>query len=283
MSRPSILYQRLVVPASTVAAGLPGIQVPTDPTFLAAPEATEVDYVFIDEEHGLDRDYVVQPFLHEREFWTPEAVLPTTLHNLNGRVSDSNDYGEWKLPVPFLAVKGHGIGIEIENRIPDFGTALKVHFIGEGRDSKREYTLSFDCNLPAGAVGAPARVAFGGRNTYVSGKEDVWIHTVAWARKPGNPDFPGLPFAFNPRLIGMLVRPSFGTRWSGPGGGGTGGAFVPLIVMSNIRGPRAACFYKPNRQLILEQGDTFNLQVSPYTPNNGSTVLIAVVGKTVAA
>jgi hypothetical protein len=96
----------------------------------------------------------------------------------------------------------------------------------------------------------------------------------------------------------MSIKPSYGVKWSGPGGGGAS-SFLPLIVYSNQRGPRVACLYRPNHQqvltsdsilgkkgsvvgLVLEQGDVFSLEVSPYTPNNGAVALIALVGTTLA-
>jgi hypothetical protein len=295
VGRPTILFQRVPVPASTQPTpGAPGAAVRTDSTFFSAPEAMEVDYIFVDTEQANSGDIVIRPYLHEREFWVETPVLPTTFNNLV-RVADSEDYGEFWLAEPFLAQKGHGIGISIQNRIPDRGTSLIVMLHGYGRESGREYHLPFDCNMPLGTAAGVQR-DFGGRGDYVAGREDIWITALTWARKNGNPEFPDDLQAWNPRLIGLVVKPGHGTRWSGPGGPGAGGSFVPLIVYSNIRGPQAACFYKPavrvgsgasykdkrDRGLVLEQNDVFGMEVFPYTPNNGANALIAVVGTTLA-
>jgi len=276
------MFQRLAVPASPAAvpAGAPGLLQRTEPSFFSAPEAMKVDYMFVDSENGNSGDIVIRPFLHEREFWVEEPVLPSTYNNL-ARVSDSDDYGEWWLDEPFLAVRGHAIGIEIQNRFAGMATGLIVTMQGVGSESGREYSLRFDCNVPPGTVNG-VQQAYGGRDSYVSGREDVWIRCITWARKPGNPDEEGVPFGFDPRLIGMQIKPSYGVKWSGPGGGGAGGSFIPLIVMSNIRGPRAACFYKPSKDLVLEQNDVFGMEVFPYTPNNPTDALIALVGTTIS-
>lgn len=277
--RPIILFQRIEVPASPqpIPAGRIGPAVRTDAAFFSMPEAMKLDYIFIDTEEDNPGDIVVRPYLRERELWVPDFVLPSTYNNYHGRGTDSPEYGEFRLKEPFLAVRGHAIAIEVENRIPDECTALQVVLQGYGRDSGDEYSLSFDCNLPVGTA-AGIRQTFGGRNSYVSGKEDVWITALTWAAKPGNPDLVGTPFGFNPRLISLLVKPSYGTRWSGPGGGGAGGAFVPLSLHSNIRGPSIACMYKPHEGMLLEQNDVFTLEIAPYTPANGTIVHVGMVG-----
>jgi hypothetical protein len=284
------LYQAIDIPQSTVAAGLPGVANLTDSTYFSASEAMKVDFIYADCEGANPDDIVIRPYLHEREFWVPRPVMPSNLNNYL-RAVDSDEYGEWWLQEPFLAVRGHAIGIEIENRLNQLGCALKVTFLGKGRESRRPYHLEFDCNMPVGNYPNGVRQVFGGRNSYVSGHEDVWIEAVTWAKKIGNPDYVD-PQGWNPRLIGMKIKPGYGTAWSGPGGGGAGGAYIPLIVYSNIRGPRAACFYRPptspkekdpmKQQLILEQNDVINVEIHPYTPNNDSIAQIAVVGTSIA-
>lgn len=287
LGRPVILFQRLVVPASTTPIGTPGATLETDPTLMAAPEAMQVDYIFCDAEAANAGDYVIRPKLHERELWTDRPVPPTNLNNL-ARISDSNDYGEHWLQEPFILRAGHSITVKIENRMPPVAgvgrtAALRVVMQGMGMKSQREYSLDFDCNMPAGTA-AGVRAAFGGREAYAGGREDILIKAVTWARKTGNDEFPDGPAqqaGWNPRLIGMSIEPSYGVKWSGPGGGGAS-SFVPLIVYSNIRGPRAAMFYKPAVDLELEQGDVLTLEVSPCTPNNGAIALVALVGTAIA-
>lgn len=294
MGRPSILFERIPVPASTALAGNPGTAVRTNSAFFSAPEAMEIDYIFVDAEQANAGDFVIRPYLHQRDFWVEAPVLPSNFNNMV-RVADNEEYGEFWLMDPFLAIHGQGIGITIQNRIPDRGCSLIVMLHGYGRESGREYHLPYDCDLPLGTA-AGVQQDFGGEGDYIAGKEDVWITALTWARKVGNPTHPDDLQAWDPRLIGLIVKPGYGTRWNGPGGPGAGGSFVPLIVYSNIRGPQAACFYKPavrvgsgknykdkrDRGIVLEQNDVFGCEIFPYTPNNPSNVLIAVVGTTLA-
>ena len=296
MGRPSILFERVPVPASPAGtlAGDAGPRVQTQSAFFSAPEAMEVDYIFVDSEQDNSDDVVIRPYLHEREFWIEEPVLPTNFNNLV-RISGLEEFGEFWLKDPFLAIKGQGIGITIQNRIPDRGCSLIVTLHGIGRESGREYHMDYDCDMPLGTA-AGVQQDFGAEGDYVAGREDVWIMALTWARKPGNPTFENQLQAWDPRLIGLIVKPGYGTRWNGPGGPGAGGSFVPIIVYSNIRGPAAACFYKPpirvgsgknsrdkkDRGLVLEQNDVFGCELFPFTPNNPTNVLIAVVGTTIA-
>jgi hypothetical protein len=294
VGRPSILYERIAVAASTAAVGTPGTMVKAQASFFSAPEAMEIDFVFVDTEQANSGDIVIRPYMRERELWVEDPVLPSNFNNLV-RVSDSEEYGEWWLKDPFLAIKGQGIGIEVQNRIPNRGCALVVMLHGFGRESGSEYHLRFDCDMPLGTA-AGVQQAFGGRGDYVAGSEDIWIVAMSWARKPGNAEHPDDLQAWDPRLIGLIVKPGNERRWNGPGGPGAGGSFVPLIVYSNVRGPQAACFYKPavrvgsgknfpdrkDRGIVMDQNDVFGVEIFPYTPNNGANVLVAVVGTTIA-
>ena len=284
MSRPSIYFQRLVVPPNPVGIAAPndGPITQSDPTFWSADEAIQVDYLFVDAEAANADDIGIRPSMRERQYWVPVPVPPSAYNNYARVTTPSVDYGEFVLAEPFLVPRGQGMGITMENRIVGpAGEGLHVDglFVGEGRESGRDYSLRIRCALPPGAAdpvtGVGPRQDYGGRDAQVSGSEDVWIKSVGWAALPGGQ-------GFNPRRIGMLVTPGYGTEWSGPLGGGAGGILPPLLLYSNLRGPEAAMFYRPPEKLILEQGDILRWELFSFTPNNGTVALLGLVGKTVA-
>ena len=283
MSRPSIYFQRLPVPANPLAipAPNPGAIVNSDPTFWSVDEAIEVDYLFVDTELGNVADIGIRPSIEERRYWVPTPVAPSTYNNYARVETGALDFGEYVLADPFLVPRGQGMGITMENRIPGPGGEninVEVLFVGEGRESGRDYSLPLLCQLPNGfaaPTGVGARQDFGGRDAQVSGDEDVWIKSVGWRALPGGQ-------GFNPRRIGMLVTPGYGTEWSGPGGGGPNGILPPLLMYSNLRGPQAGMFYRPPEKLILEQGDILKWEVFSFTPNNPSVAFLGMVGKTIA-
>lgn len=249
----------------------PGVIVKTDPTFLSAPEAMKVDFIFICETEGKEEYLLVKPFLHEREFWVDRLVMPS-LYNNYVRGQSGENYGEHWLQDPFRVVRSHGVAIQLENLIVDYPISLQVMFQGYGVMSKREYSLSFDCDVPAGGAGGSYR-DFGGRESIVSGREDVMITALAWAAKP-DPEA-----AFDSRRVGILVKPGHGTRWTGAGGGGVGGGqHIPLIALSNVRGPKVGCFYRPHRGLILEQSDSVNFEIASHLTLRHLQALVGVVG-----
>lgn len=271
MGRPILLNQRIPLPASA-APGVLSAEVVSDPSTLAPPEDMQIDYIYFDEETNQVGDVVVRPSLGERSYW-PSGPMPVLNYNNIARSVDSCEYGEFWLENPYVLPRKHGISLSMQNRGPNDDVSGRLSFQGIGVQSKRPYDLTIDFDLPAGGVIRQ----IGGRQMAIQAKEDVEIHALAWKRSPDSE-------GWNPWLIGLQVEPSYGSYWSARGSTvGAAGIFLPpLTAYSNVRGPRVGAFYRPPRDVVLEQGDaiTFEFQNAFQAER---TALVTIVGTAMAS
>lgn len=278
--RPVFLFQRIPLPAGPPAPeppGTPSQVVRADPTIMTPPEAMRVDWIILDaEEQGAAVGVRCRPMMVEQEFWSKLPAQAFLFNNLQ-RPAPSIDYGEHYLDEPFLMRRGSHMNIIIENRMVGLETEGTVLFDGYGIKSKRPKQLVIPFEMAAGTA-AGVKTTFGGRQSAtISGREDVLITKVAWKR--------GIDAeAWNPRLLGLQVEPSYGQKWVSKGGTarGAGTLLCPLAFISNIRGPDLACFWKPDSEVIMDQGDEISFEFDNIIQGVPITALLGVFGTSVA-
>lgn len=275
--RPIFLFQRIPLAAAPVPPGTPSQVVRADPTLMAPPEAMRVDWIILDaEEQGAAAGIRCRPMMVEQEFWSKLPAVSFLFHNLQ-RPGPSLDYGEHYLDEPYLMRRGSHLNITIENRMVGLEAQGYVLFDGYGVKSKRPKQLVIPFQTAAGAAAGVKRVFGGQQSTHISGREDLLITKVAWKR--------GLETeGWNPRLLGIQISPSQGQKWVSKGGTaqGAGTLLCPLAFISNIRGPELACYYKPDKEIIMEQGDEISFEFDNLTQGIPATALLGIIGTSVA-
>jgi hypothetical protein len=261
MSRPLILYERLVVPAGSVGYT-------QNPNFqIRPPDKYKVDWMWF--------DTLVPPFqnwnnwllkirrLSRRQFNNRRIAIPAW-HNIPREFSPWA--WQWLLREPYRVGPHESFAITIVNPTTvELEFTISFHCVGVESGDNRILTAAVNIAAANPAAGVPAvRQQFGDRDTANDGIEPLLLRKVSIEpviQRPG---------LINPREVLMQIKPSEDIAWSDDP--------IPMLAYFPDVGPYGH-FFKPNGEIIMEMMDGLEFEVeNAGTPQTPDYIHIAVAG-----
>lgn len=263
MSRPLILYERLVVAAGDVGNT-------NNPNFqIRPPDKLKVDWFWF--------DTLVPPYqnwnnwrikikrLSRRQFNNRRLAIPAW-HNVPREFSPWA--WQWLLREPYRVGPHESFFVTIVNpTTEELNFTVSFHCVGVETGDNR--VLTAEVSIAAASPGAPnflnqVRQQFGDRDTANDGTEPLFLRKISIEPVI---DTPGL---INPREVLMQIKPSEDVAWSDEP--------LPMLAYFPDVGPYGH-FFKPNGELILEMQDGIEFEVeNAGTPNTPNYIHIAMAG-----
>lgn len=175
----------------------------------------------------------------------PETVL--------FRRIDSYGEGQWWLKFPFKLQRSHSLGLFFQSYM-DSSTKFEITFQACGVESKKIFFLRQPVELGPGA-----RQIFNGLEMDSMLQEPLEIKSMSYGRIDHN-------YAFDPRYVGLQIKPSMGSSWSEEP--------IPLIAYSNLYGDFVSAFHKPVSDIVLEQNDFLTFECHNYSEEQRIIILV---------